>query len=542
MSLRVEQLFELHRIRALVPMFRLFQRPSDREAVVPVADSTKGMYHQVGTPLAHTIEAAGLRQLADPIFRPFRSWEAGLKIPAFGHLHTYPSVSYSPYQLIGLRAYGGLARSMEASRVGEYGVRFRMPSPALEPIVREQLDGCRRLATFLHSIDMHYLPQITLTISYPDEWEQSETVFDVNARLQHFGLTPEDLLASADALLSQAHFLDPMGQWYELVRQAHPSTWSDLKGDARLAMDYRIAAELLLKALDDLGRTDLSEPPPRQGRRVWAVLDDRLRREPGRTEPALTARGLNPSPAVILVLEGETEMLLMPAVLEELHGGPVPDSLVEIVGMGGIDRRLDLFVRREIAPRLGEPHGDFVWLIRPPTRMLLAVDAERKYKTAPQREREREKLVTRIYDSLEPQYRSPSSRKEVDLLIEIATWGQYPWEFANFTDAELADGILLCSPPPSGTTRDSLVAELHTERLVTNRSPNVERITSNWTRRVGKTELARALRPQLTVNVQADIARKKTGDEFNIPATSVAFRALELALTTHRRNVVLPIR
>jgi hypothetical protein len=417
-----------------------------------------------------------------------------------------------------------------------------MRSPALEPIVREHLDGCRRLATFLHSIDMHYLPQITLTISYPDEWEESETVFDVNARLQHFGLTPEDVLASADALLSQAHFLDPMGDWYELVRQAHPSTWSDLKRDARLAMDYRIAAEILLKALDDVGRTDLSEPPPSQGRRVRAVLDDRLRRVPGQTEPALTARGLNPSPAVVLVLEGETEMILMPAVLEELHGGPVPASLVEIVGMRGIDRRLDLFVRREIAPRLGEPHGNFVWLIRPPTRMLLAVDAEKKYKTARQRDLEREKLVTRIYDSLEPQYQSESSRREVDLLIEIATWGKYPWEFANFTDAELADGILSCATPPSDTTRDSLAAELHTERLVTNRTPNIERITSNWTRRVGKAELARALRTQLVRNVQAEITRKKNGDEFQIPAAQIAFRALELALTTHRRNVVLPIR
>jgi hypothetical protein len=169
-------------------------------------------------------------------------------------------------------------------------------------------------------------------------------------------------------------------------------------------MDYRIAAEILLKALDDLGRTDLSEPPPSQGRRGWAVLDDRLRRVPGRNEAALTARGLNPSSAVVLVLEGETEMLLMPAVLEALYGGPVPDSLVEIVGMRGIDRRLDLFVQREIAPRLGESHGNFVFLLRPPTRMLLAVDPEGKYKTEHQREQQRTKLVDGIYQGLPSQY------------------------------------------------------------------------------------------------------------------------------------------
>ena len=540
--LRVEELHELHRVRALVPMFRLLQRPSDREPIVPVAEVAEGMYHQVGSPLAHVLEAAGLRQLADPGLRPYRSWESGLKIQAFGHMHTYPLVSYSPYQLLGLRTYEGLARSMEAERVGEYGVRFRLPPPALESVEHEILDGCRRLAMFLHSIDMHYLSQITLTISYPDEWERSDPQFDLNARLAHFGLIPDDLQASADALLSQAHFLDPLGDWYELVRQAHPSTWNELKGDARLAMDYRIAAEILLKALDDLGRTDLSEPPPRQGRRGWAVLDDRLRRVPGRNEAALTARGLNPSPAVVLVLEGETEMLLMPTVLEALYGGPVPDSLVEIVGMRGIDRRLDLFVQREIAPRLGESHGNFVFLLRPPTRMLLAVDPEGKYKTEPQRELQRTKLVDRIYQGLPPQYQSPTSRKEVDLLVEIASWGKYPWEFANFTDAQLADGILSCTTPPQDTTRGALVSALHAERLVTNRSPNVLRITSEWNQRVGKTQLARALEPRLVTKVQADIARKQKGNEIQTPATKVAFRALELALSTHRRNVVLPIK
>ena len=55
-----------------------------------------------------------------------------------------------------------------------------------------------------------------------------------------------------------------LGQFYELIRQAHPSTWAGLRGDALLAMDYRIAAEILLRALDDLGRSDLSTRPPRK--------------------------------------------------------------------------------------------------------------------------------------------------------------------------------------------------------------------------------------------------------------------------------------
>jgi hypothetical protein len=88
---------------------------------------------------------------------------------------------------------------------------------------------------------------------------------------------------------------------------------------------------------------------------------------------------------------------------------PSCESLVQIVGMESIDRDLDLLVRREVAPRLGESHGDFVWLVRPPTRMLLAVDPEKRYATNALREHERTKLVTRIYESLDPQYRTASS-------------------------------------------------------------------------------------------------------------------------------------
>ena len=88
----------------------------------------------------------------------------------------------------------------------------------------------------------------------------------------------------------------------------------------------------------------------------------------------LSRRGLSPHPALLLVLEGETEMLLMPRVLAELYGKPVPPALIDPVDMKSIDRDLDLLVRHVAGPKLGDDHGDFVLLTRPPTRVLVAVD------------------------------------------------------------------------------------------------------------------------------------------------------------------------
>jgi hypothetical protein len=276
-------------------------------------------------------------------------------------------------------------------------------------------------------------------------------------------------------------------------------------------MDYRIAAEILLRTLDDLGRADLSVPPPRGGRMYRTTLDDRLRAEPERLEEVLSDHGLSSRPAMLLVLEGETEMKLMPRVLTEFYGQPVPPTLIETVDMKTIDRDLDLLVRHEAAPRLGADHGDVVLLARPPTRVLVAVDPEKRYATKAKQKAERDQLVRRLRETLPPQMRSQRALKQIGALVQVVTWGTVPWEFANFTDAELATAITNCVSLPSGQTRRDLIAALRAERAVgkTNpgRSPNVEAICMAWPDKFSKTQLAEELWPVLQAKVQRDIAR-----------------------------------
>lgn len=88
-------------------------------------------------------------------------------------------------------------------------------------------------------------------------------------------------------------------------------------------------------------------------------------------------------------------MLLMPRVLAEIYGEPVPSTLIELVYMKTIDHDLDLLVRHEAGPRLGDEHGDVVLLARPPTRVLVAVDPEKRFATSRKQRAERDKLVRR---------------------------------------------------------------------------------------------------------------------------------------------------
>lgn len=529
------QLQELHRRRVLVPMYQLRARPRPGGVATIVHESFSNTKYRLSGNLGMVLDAAEEARLEDPTVVPFRPWAGGHKRRWNGIETRSPSVFYSPYQLIALRIVRSAAQHMIGHRDPDGRVSFELPE--LFPTEIDALSGGRQLAVLLSAIDMRYLPHIVLTAHHADLWQEEDLKFDIQQRAAQLGISPEELARAADSLLGQAHFIDPLGDWWDLLRQSHPDTWKQLKGDALLALDYRIAAEILLAAVDDLDRKELSTPPPRPGRMVRAVLDDRLSVNLRSLDDELTRRGLSPHPSVLLVLEGETEMMLMPRVLATLYNQPVPTDLVEFALMGTIDRDLDLLVRHVIGLRLGDSYGDAVWLTRPPTQIIIAVDAEKRFATKAKQEAERKKLVRRLHASLEPQYRTQRTLAEIDGFVTVMTWGRYPWEFANFTNSELARAIMNTVSLPSTVTFQQVLARVNEQRQGPN--PNVELVTAPWRLNVNKGRLAEELWPRLRKKVET---RAQAGTLERLPAGRVAVRVVRTVSSTHRRNVVLPLK
>ena len=540
LSIQVAQLLELHRRGLFVPFLQLRRRGSSA-TTVPVAAVAAGRYSQIRSSLAMVIEGAQIGCIRDPATSQFRSWAEGLRLRiATGHLARYPMAFYSPYQLLGVRALKSLCREMSLVRGTGNDLVFHLNRVRPEDVAI--LSAGRNLAVLLSALDVHYLPYIKRVIQYSRSWEEEDRNFSVADRLRLFGLSAEQLARVANSLLAHAHGIDTLGDWYELVKQANPETWDELRGDTLAAMDCRVAAEILLRALDDLGRRDLSTPPPPSGRMVRATLDDRLHPDRGQLDEELTTRGLSPQPSLLLALEGKTEMLLMPRVLRELYGGDVPPTLVDFVHMDTVDRDLDLLVRHVLGLRLGRDVGNAVLLTRPATRLLIAVDPEKRYRTPQLQERERDKLARRLFETLPPTMRTPAARQGTDTIVGVTTWGTQPWEFANFTDRELALGILACVALPSGTSNSALLDNIATERARTsaalNRVANIDNVVAGWPSVARKVDLAEALWPTLRRKVR----RTATPGRRRVPAARVGEHALQLALATHRRSAALRIR
>ena len=124
----------------------------------------------------------------------------------------------------------------------------------------------------------------------------------------------------ADELLETARHFDPLGQWSRVTRLGSPRRWKDLKFDALLAHEYRFAAEILLRFCEDSGPEALTAGASRR----WGPRTDRLTATPQERSDATLHFRLSDRAAVVVALEGQSEMLLAKRILCLLYTSPSP--------------------------------------------------------------------------------------------------------------------------------------------------------------------------------------------------------------------------
>jgi hypothetical protein len=115
-------------------------------------------------------------------------------------------------------------------------------------------------------------------------------------------------------------------------------------------------------------------------------------------------------------------------------------------------------------------------------------------------------------------------------VVEIITWGRLPWEFAHFSDAQLADSLITAAGKPYPAGRDRLIANIHQQRT---KDPTPD-IDDAWSKSgVSKPALADALWPILEARIERAITRGTLGP----PIMKATLRAYELANLSYGLNV-----
>jgi hypothetical protein len=414
---------------------------------------------------------------------------------------------YSQHQLVALKSLEPVVRRCQTTWRPDGTRRTTLRPPHQQEVAHAA--NYRRIALVVAAIEARYLPELDPewvhlmgTGTDAEEWQHYRNSFDPVGMAALLGCTAESVRRDAERLLSNAHFMDPVGDaWGRLIRRSPKESWQDLKGDALLAMDHRITAELLLRFYEDLAAAGAAAPLPEHDPSTgWHPLGDRLSARLRSLDQDLVILGVSPHPRVVLAIEGETEQFHVSRVWSVL-GLPNAPELLRVIKLGGVDKNPVLAGMLAATPLLeGQDRaGNFWWGAKPPTCFMIAVDPEGRYYGAGKVDGTRRKILDAIKEAISAQG-AEVDEQQLEPLVEIHTWSAPCYEFAHFTDDELATAIASFHTTCNGLSHDQLVTELNRVR---GRKEDIKKAWAQWDYQPSKIELAEALWPVLEQRIIA---------------------------------------
>jgi hypothetical protein len=516
-----ENLQDLHSRRLLVPLFRVSDFPVIGRQLDVVPDGNLDARR-----LAR--QAASEGQLYDCAEEGYSSAWPYVRPDDEHNRDWWNGFLYSSWQLTDLhRALS------ERTLLGHMQRRVQHNVPPRELWRRHS----RTLA--LVSLAPRYLPGILGRLSMPgginrDALEGFTLEADVGGLLQEVHYDPSHLRADAEYLLGQAS-RDPLRGWLPLVRHASYDAWKKLHGEPLDCLWLRIAAEMLLRAHEELAlRGDLEPLPDITGVMHQTALHGRLGRKndsPKPLEQVLGNFGLSPHPRVLLVIEGKTERLHIKPLLEEFGLSQPEQVRVQQFNTSGASPQS--LARYAVTPRIGSKINDAWELIATPTALVIAMDPENKWKTPQKCEEERRKIQQAIREEVEL-LGGKISDDSLDFQVTIFTWGEDKYELANFTDDELVSAIAQLakgSNVGSPSWMESVRSELLDARMA---HSDIKIVTGPL--RVQKTQLAKLLWPVLLAKCQTEL----TTGKIETPILKVVLKVQELVARLSGGSYVLP--
>jgi hypothetical protein len=527
----------LHRAGILVPLFAVRRPQWDIHRRLTIADYLKWTSGRIwnvpkdGQSLREDLDAGLVRSGRSVRFRPWASDRVGTHHGAIARREYL----YSRYQLLDLPS---IERAMPL---------LRRPASELTRWQRRELRHLREnavqtddLVALLEALEPRYLPDIVRhyrsRIGADEERPKYVREFDPVAALRDSRWSADQVYEAGAGLIHRADMHDPLRHWLDLVRQVHPDKWQRLRGPALLAIELRIAAEMAFRFLEDLQDAAAAPRFPEIPKLAPHELNSRLLRDRSELDPVLMDFDLSPYPAVVLALEGPTEMEIVPLVMEAM-GIPQRQSFIRLVDSGSEDRDHGFLAQYVALPALGPREGDNAPFERPPTHYLIAVDGDRGFRDLAAREREHQKWVGVLFHSLPAEYQTAAARDEIASMVTVEAWADgLDFERAHFTDAELAASLIATGLMPPILTEADLSARLAHGRQT---GTSLKAVWADWPNKPRKPDVARLAWPALADR----IADAVSDDERlrQIPVARVLLKAFDLAIRTPRRHVIFRV-
>lgn len=536
------QLEAFHRAGLLVPIYAIRYDPRLVRARTKAVgrhlsrDDIRGLLDFTNTYGEGLIGERDVGDLAIPGTEGYTSWR-GQRRTFAGRPYRTRQYLYSHYQLLATPMLEELWPRLRGRR----GNRWQLDlSDRWLELYRPRAEWHTRMIRPLTILEPVYLPDIFESVSLPgftdrfDEYDQFRFDFDPAATLSRIGWSTEIVLRTAEDLLARGHGMDPVANLHALTRLIHPSHWNKLTGTARTAMDYRIAGEVLLRFYEDLasvGAAEALEPIPRLS---WHPRAERLKTDRSELDETLTHFGLSPHPGAVLIVEGQVEHRIVPLALDQLYERRW-HSRIRVFNVQGVKQDLKPLAAFAAVPALTESERDVILLAHHPTRFIVLSDAEEGNATWHSREQRRQMWIKRIHEELPAERRGEIDISELDGLVRILVWDEHgsSFEYAHFSDEELADGLLAIAP--NGPDRAVVLRRVAEARM------SKENLRKVWQHdwlppRPSKTRLADHLWPLLSKKIRA---AQEAGSTGGVPILATVREAMQVATQYLRHHRVV---
>ena len=515
-TLDLPELELLHKRRVLQPFYEVHSQPVGRpfEADLPAKLRS--------TAVTEVLVALAEGRLSDPAERRYLRWpgQRSRRSLWFSH-HQLPVVRYLPYLLTQMERYN---KSQPAADIVECSLG------PLDKLIRVSFARQRSLAIVLEALTPRYLPRVVGVLRSVDGNDLDELVDFANAddllpSTGAFGVPVESFVQQADRLLATARQFDPLGTWSRVTRIADPRRWDELRYDALVAQEYRIAAEVLLQFVEDQAQRGRTEPLSTLSGTWRQPQHDRLRvdsRERGKTVMDFK---LNNRPSLVLAVEGETEYEIVRRVLG-MAGVDHLSSRIAVVNLKGVRGDVNLLARAVAVPHVDLDGDHGALLLSPLTSLMVVADPEDKYKTLEARESVHAGMIKSVVESLPTSLQTAPMRADLEHLLHVRCWPA-EFEFAHWSNSEIARALREISADAAAKSCEELCRNVERHRAADDK---LKSVWSNWRTKPSKVKLAERLWPDLERRIL------NSPNPSQIPIVGVVQEAIEI---THR---ITPVR
>ncbi|MFZ3384737.1 MAG: hypothetical protein WA144_12500 [Candidatus Methanoperedens sp.] len=302
--------------------------------------------------------------------------------------------------------------------------------------------------TFLFNyIQNKYLPKIRdsrYIVLTNIEWEQFErltTLIDIKI-LKEKEISIDYLKRIRSNFALEGLSIDPLKNWYDLVKYISHEKREKLKGKALLAQDYYIVSDMLKRLIEDLTCEEQLETSlindAMEGRGYIRVYGKKLNYKDIDILKRLVADyRIDPKPDLLLIVEGDSEEVAIPIILSAFDI-TLEQFRIEMYNIKGVDRNMDELIKYVVRPPIIKI--DETVIVSPNrTKIYGLFDNEGRF-----RSKKPEEIIETIMVDLLRSIPETIEETTIDILkketIKIKLCDN-SFEYDNFTDEELSSEL-----------------------------------------------------------------------------------------------------